>query len=847
MVAIAKQMTIKQLAGLSGTPVDDLLELCKKELNWDSVTAESVIDMLDKERKEHLLNLLKGARVKGSETIGPKTITIKRGETNVLKTGNRKSVQVTVVKKLQLTQKQAVEETPPPVEEPIPVVTAQAEQIESESEQTELSQAPQTVEEPTSDTPIAIESEEPTKEPTDEETASKAKRKSDVGKKRDRDDFEEEAPKRKDRKVRHYVEEDEEVTSVLLDARLHLPVGAGLRPAAPARGASKKRLPKSEKTLAAALKQNFEMPTAPVKREVSIPETITVAELAQKMSVKGVEVVKALMKMGAMVTINQVIDQDTAVLVVEEMGHVAKPLKETQLEDDLMQEVEHDAIKVMRPPVVTIMGHVDHGKTTLLDYIRRTKLASQEAGGITQHIGAYRVDTPKGIIAFLDTPGHEAFTAMRARGAKVTDIVVLVVAADDGVMPQTKEAIQHARAAGVPLVVAVNKIDKPDADADRVKHELVSCGVVPEEWGGDCMFIPISAKVGTGVDDLLDAILLQAEVLELKSFVDTPARGIVIESRLDKGRGPVASILIQSGTLQQGDIILTGTEFGRVRAMLDEKGHPTNQAGPSTPVEVLGLSGTPRAGDDVLVVKDEKKAREVALFRQGKFREVKLASQRAAKLENVFESLKEGLAGSLNIVLKTDVQGSLEALSESLQKLSTSEVQVKIIASGIGGITESDVNLAIASNAIIIGFNVRADASARRLVESEGVDLHYYSIIYEAIDEVKKALSGMLSPEMKEKIIGIAEVRDVFKSPKFGAIAGCMVIEGIVKRHMPIRVLRDNVVIYEGELESLRRFKEDATEVRHGFECGIGVKNYNDVRAGDQIEVFEITKVARQL
>ncbi len=607
------------------------------------------------------------------------------------------------------------------------------------------------------------------------------------------------------------------------------------------------RRPAKSNKHATALKQVFEKPTIPITHEVHIPETITVAELASRMTVKAADLIRALMKMGAMVTINQVIDQDTAALVVEEMGHKAKLLKENQIEEDLASTMNTGAEISTRPPVVTIMGHVDHGKTSLLDYIRRTRVTSTEAGGITQHIGAYHVDTAHGTITFLDTPGHEAFTAMRARGAQCTDIVVLVVAADDGVMPQTLEAVAHAKAAGVPIVVAVNKIDKADADPERVKTELSTHAVIAEEWGGDTMFVNISAKTGEGIDSLLDAILLQAEVLELKAPVEGPAKGMLIESRLDKGRGPVATILVQSGTLHKGDIILTGTEFGRVRAMLNEVGELITSAGPSMPVEVLGLSGTARAGDDVVVVADERKAREVALFRQGKFRDVKLAKQQAAKLEDVFNRLSEGQLNVLNIVLKADVQGSAEALSEALTRLSTDEVQVKIIASAVGGITESDVNLAIASKAIMVGFNVRADASAKRLVESEGIDLHYYSIIYDVIDEVKKALQGMLSPEMREQIIGLASVRDVFRSPKFGAVAGCMVVDGVIKRHKRIRVLRDNVVIFEGELESLRRFKDDVNEVRNGMECGIAVKNYNDVRPGDQIEVYETVAVAKTL
>ena len=596
-----------------------------------------------------------------------------------------------------------------------------------------------------------------------------------------------------------------------------------------------------------SLQQGFQKPAQAVNRDVVIGETITVGELANKMAVKGSQVIKAMMKLGAMATINQVIDQETAQLVAEEMGHKVILRRENELEEAVMSDRDTGAAAEPRAPVVTIMGHVDHGKTSLLDYIRSTKVASGEAGGITQHIGAYHVETENGMITFLDTPGHAAFTSMRARGAQATDIVVLVVAADDGVMPQTIEAIQHAKAAQVPVVVAVNKIDKPEADPDRVKNELSQYGILPEEWGGESQFVHVSAKAGTGIDELLDAILLQAEVLELKAVRKGMASGAVIESFLDKGRGPVATVLVREGTLHKGDIVLCGFEYGRVRAMRNELGQEVLEAGPSIPVEILGLSGVPAAGDEVTVVRDEKKAREVALYRQGKFREVKLARQQKSKLENMFANMTEGEVHEVNIVLKADVQGSVEAISDSLLKLSTDEVKVKIIGSGVGGITETDATLAAASNAILVGFNVRADASARKVIESESLDLRYYSVIYNLIDEVKAAMSGMLSPELKQQIIGLAEVRDVFKSPKFGAIAGCMVTEGNIKRHNPIRVLRDNVVIYEGELESLRRFKDDVNEVRNGMECGIGVKNYNDVRVGDMIEVFEIIEIQRTI
>lgn len=596
----------------------------------------------------------------------------------------------------------------------------------------------------------------------------------------------------------------------------------------------------------ASNQHGFEKPTAPVVRQIDIPESITVSDLAQRMSVKGSQVIKLMMGLGAMATINQTIDQDTAAVVVEEMGHIPKLLKENALEEEIIQ-AAREGEQVGRAPVVTIMGHVDHGKTSLLDTIRRAKVAAGEAGGITQHIGAYKVKTANGEITFLDTPGHEAFTAMRARGARVTDVVIIVVAADDGVMPQTEEAVTHARAAGAPVIIAVNKIDKEDADPERVKQELARLEVIPEDWGGDTQFINLSALTGQGIDELLDSIVLQAEILELKAVAGGAASGVVIESRLDKGRGPVASILVRSGRLNRGDVILTGHEFGRVRAMIDDNGNEINGAGPSTPVEVLGLSGTPSAGDEVIVAPDEKKAREIALFRQGKYRETRMAQQRAAKLENVMDQMQEGETITLNLLIKADVQGSAEALTAALTRLSNDEVKVNVISSGVGGITESDINLAMAAGGMVVGFNVRADASARKLVAAEGVDLRYYSIIYDVIDDIKAALNGLLSPEIREQIIGVAEVRKLYRAPKFGNIAGCMVTSGYVKRNNSIRVLRDNVVIYEGELESLRRFTDDVNEVKSGMDCGIGVKNYNDVRIGDQIEVFERVSVERRI
>ncbi|MCX4146423.1 translation initiation factor IF-2 [Paraburkholderia madseniana] len=591
----------------------------------------------------------------------------------------------------------------------------------------------------------------------------------------------------------------------------------------------------------------FQAPTEPIVREVHVPETITVADLAHKMAVKASEVIKSMMKLGQMVTINQMLDQETAMIIVEELGHHAVAAKLDDPEAMLVEGEITDAEALPRPPVVTVMGHVDHGKTSLLDYIRRAKVAAGEAGGITQHIGAYHVETPRGVITFLDTPGHEAFTAMRARGAKATDIVILVVAADDGVMPQTKEAIAHAKAGGVPLVVAINKIDKPDANPERVKQELVAEGVVPEEYGGDSPFVSVSAKTGAGIDDLLENVLLQAEVLELKAPVEAPAKGLVIEAKLDKGKGPVATILVQSGTLNRGDVVLAGSAYGRVRAMLDETGKPTKSAGPSIPVEIQGLSEVPQAGEEVIVMPDDRKAREVALFRQGKFRDVKLAKQQAAKLENMLEQMGEGEVAYMPLIVKADVQGSQEALVQSLLKLSTDEVRVQIVHGAVGGISESDVNLATASKAVIIGFNTRADAQARKLAESNGVDIRYYNIIYDAVDEVKAAMSGMLAPEKREVVTGTVEVRQVFKVPKIGAVAGCMVTDGFVKRSSSVRVLRNNVVIFTGELDSLKRFKDDVKEVRQGFECGMSIKNFNDIVEGDQFEVFEVTEVARTL
>lgn len=842
------EVTVKELAQVTGTPVERLLQQMQ-EAGLPHTGAEQTVS---DEEKQRLLAHLKNAHGEGGNE--PKKITLKRKTVSTLKVAGSKTVNVEVRKKRTYVKRDEVdleaerqreleelraaeearqaaaearrkaeEEEARKAEEAARAAAEQAAQAaQAEARAEEQATAAEPAAAPAAAAPVAAE-EAPAPAPA----PGAAPRKKEEQRRRDRVEEDERSRKRaggpsKGRIAPRSADDDE---------------GLARR-----RGGGGK--------LKAQKKRNqhgFEKPTGPIVREVVIGETITVAELAQKMSVKAAEVIKYMFKNGTMVTINQVLDQDTASIIAEDMGHQVKQVKESDLEDRLAEAMQYEGEEVTRAPVVTVMGHVDHGKTSLLDYIRRTRVASGEAGGITQHIGAYHVETDRGMVTFLDTPGHAAFTAMRARGAKSTDIVILVVAADDGVMPQTEEAVQHAKAAGVPLVVAVNKIDKEQADPDRIKNDLAALDVIPEEWGGDTMFVHVSAKVGTGIDELLEAVLLQAEVLELKAQPDAPARGVVIESRLDKGRGPIATVLVQNGTLRQGDVVLAGVNHGKVRAMLDENGNNVREAGPSIPVAILGLDGTPDAGDEMTVVADEKKAREVALFRQGKFREIKLARQQSAKLENMFENMGQGEKKTLNLVIKTDVRGTLEALQGSLSELGNDEVQVKIISGGVGGITETDANLALASNAVIFGFNVRADASARKVIESEGLDLRYYSVIYEIIEDVKKALSGMLGSDVREQILGVAEVRDVFRSPKFGAVAGCMVIEGTVYRNRPIRVLREDVVIYEGELESLRRFKDDVAEVRNGMECGIGVKNYNDVRIGDRIEVFERVQVARTL
>ena len=832
------EVTVKELAQVVGTPVERLLQQMREAGLSHTAAEQAVSD----DEKQTLLTFLKSSH--GDSGSEPKKITLKRKTVSTLKVAGSKTVNVEVRKKRTYVKREPADleaERQRELEELRAAEEARQKATEAEAARQAEEAAKKAQEESAKAAEQAVATEEvkpaaapaepvapaepiaPVVEPAP--APAEQHKKKEENRRKAREDEEERGRKRagghgkdKGRHTPRINDEDE--------ASRRRGGGGKLK-------ANKKRN-----------QHGFEKPTGPLVREVVIGETITVAELAQKMSVKAAEVIKYMFKNGNMVTINQVLDQDTATILAEDMGHKVKQVNESALEDSLVESMTHEGEEMSRAPVVTVMGHVDHGKTSLLDYIRRAKVASGEAGGITQHIGAYHVETDRGMVTFLDTPGHAAFTAMRARGAKATDIVILVVAADDGVMPQTEEAVAHAKAAGVPLVVAVNKIDKEDADPDRIKNALAALDVIPEEWGGDTMFMHVSAKVGTGVEELLEAVLLQAEVLELKAQPSAPGRGVVVESRLDKGRGPVATVLVQNGTLRQGDIVLAGVNYGRVRAMLDENGKPIKGAGPSIPVEILGLDGTPDAGDELTVVPDEKKAREIALFRQGKFREIKLARQQSAKLENMFENMGQDEKKTLNVVLKADVRGSLEA---SLTELGNDEVQVKIVSGGVGGITETDANLALASNAVVFGFNVRADAAARKIIENEGLDLRYYSVIYEIIDDVKKALGGMLGSDVREQILGVAEVRDVFRSPKFGAIAGCMVIEGTVFRNRPIRVLREDVVIYEGELESLRRFKDDIAEVRNGMECGIGVKNYNDVRSGDRIEVFERVQVQRSL
>ncbi|UQB78282.1 translation initiation factor IF-2 [Pseudomonas sp. s4] len=844
------QVTVKELAQEVEAPVERLLQQMR-EAGLPHTDAGQVVT--DNEKQTLLTHLKSSHKSKAEE---PRKITLQRKTTSTLRVAGSKSISVEVRKKKVFVQRSPEEiqaEQKRELEERRAAENAAREKVEAEVRQRNEEQARRQAAETAAAAPAPAAKPEAAPAatpapvvadaPASEDAAARAaERKKDEarrneGRTRDEDrrggERRGEAPRVS---IKVKVKEKEKAPTPRAAPRTTDEESDGVRRGRGGKSKLKKRN-----------QHGFQNPTGPVIRDVTIGETITVSELAQQMSVKAAEVVKFMFKLGTPVTINQVLDQETAQLVAEELGHKVTLVSDTALEDSLAESLKFEGEVESRAPVVTVMGHVDHGKTSLLDYIRRAKVAAGEAGGITQHIGAYHVETDRGMVTFLDTPGHAAFTAMRARGAKATDIVILVVAADDGVMPQTREAVQHAKAAGVPLVVAVNKIDKPGADIDRIRNELAVEGVTSEDWGGDTPFVKVSAKMGTGVDELLEAVLLQAEILELTATPTAPGRGVVVESRLDKGRGPVATILVQDGTLRQGDMVLCGSNYGRVRAMLDENGKPVKEAGPSIPVEILGLDGTPEAGDELSVVADEKKAREVALFRQGKYREVKLARAHAGKLENIFETMGQEEKKTLNIVLKTDVRGSLEALQGSLSGLGNDEVQVRVIGGGVGGITESDANLALASNAVLFGFNVRADAGARKIVEQEGLDMRYYNVIYDIIEDVKKALTGMLGSDVRENILGVAEVRDVFRSPKFGAIAGCMVIEGTVYRNRPIRVLREDVVIFEGELESLRRFKDDASEVRNGMECGIGVKSYNDVKVGDKIEVFEKVQVARTL
>jgi len=841
------EVTVTQFAEVLKVPVDRLLV----QLDQAGIRVAGPDDRISEEAKLELLTHLRRSHGQGGEASGaPRKITLKRKTQSELKLagvqGRSRTVNVEVRRKATYIKRDVLEEQARQQQEEIDGKKREAdESVRAEQERAEASRLEH--ERLEAENRRRIEEEQARKRAQED-----ARRLADENARL-------EAEREQDRKAQPEAPPKVEPPKVERPERGAPAAGQPTRygrdklhVAGDVSSRLKKRrrsLPARSRHSAAAgqeARHGFEMPTAPVVREVQIGETITVAELAQKMAVKATEVIKVMMNMGVMVTINQPIDQDTAILVVEEMGHTAKAQKSDELDADLQGVETSQEDWQPRAPVVTVMGHVDHGKTSLLDYIRRAKVAVGEAGGITQHIGAYHVETEKGVITFLDTPGHAAFTAMRSRGAKATDVVVLVVAADDGVMPQTIEAIQHARAADVPIVVAVNKIDKSDADPDRVRNELAKHEVIPEDWGGQTIFVNVSARAGTGIDLLLDAILLQAEVLELKAPRTGLASGVVIESAIEKGRGAVATVLVRKGTLRTGDPIIAGQEFGRVRAMLDETGKQVDEAGPSMPVVVLGLSGAPNAGDDVLAVESERKAREVALYRQGKFRDVKLA-RLATRAEDVFSQMGEAKAGQISLVIKADVQGSAEALRDALTSLSMGEVQVKVIASGVGGITASDVQLAAASQAQIIGFNVRADGAAREALKETGLEVRYYSIIYEAIDDLKLMMSGMLAPEIKEQIVGIAEVREVFRSSKFGVVAGCLVTEGVVKRNNPIRVLRDNVVIFEGALESLKRFKDDVSEVRAGTECGIGVKNYQDVRVGDQIECFSRVEVARSI
>ena len=834
------QVTVKQLADEVKTPVERLLQQMR-EAGLPHTAAEQ--NVTDSEKQALLTHLKSSHKAKVEE---PRKITLQRKTTSTLRVAGSKSISVEVRKKKVFVQQSPEEieaERKRELDERRAVENAARQKADEESKrraEEEARRQPAAAPTPAPAAPAPVQAA-PVAAPAPAAPAPAADtRKRDEQRRPDK-------PRADDNNRRGSGDGERKNAPHRASVKEKAPTPRVAPRTSDEESDSFRRGGRGKSKLKKRNAHGFQSPTGPVVRDVQIGETITVGDLAAQMSVKAAEVIKFMFKLGTPATINQVLDQETAQLVAEELGHKVTLVSDNALEDSLAESLKFEGESFSRAPVVTVMGHVDHGKTSLLDYIRRAKVAAGEAGGITQHIGAYHVETERGMVTFLDTPGHAAFTAMRARGAKATDIVILVVAADDGVMPQTIEAVQHAKAAGVPLVVAVNKIDKPGADLDRIRSELSVHGVTSEEWGGDTPFVSVSAKMGTGVDELLEAVLLQAEVLELKATPSAPGRGVVVESRLDKGRGPVATVLVQDGTLRQGDMVLVGSNYGRIRAMLDENGKAIKEAGPSIPVEILGLDGTPDAGDEMSVMTDEKKAREVALFRQGKFREVKLARAHAGKLENIFENMGQEEKKTLNIVLKSDVRGSLEALQGALSGLGNDEVQVRVVGGGVGGITESDANLALASNAVLFGFNVRADAGARKIVEQEGLDMRYYNVIYDIIEVVKKALTGMLGSDVRENILGIAEVRDVFRSPKFGAIAGCMVLEGVVHRNRPIRVLRDDIVIFEGELESLRRFKDDAAEVRAGMECGIGVKSYNDVKVGDKIEVFEKVQVARSL
>ena len=829
-------VTVEQFAEVLKVPVDKLLA----QLEEAGIRVDGPKGRISEDAKHELLTHLRKSHGKAEDGGAPRKITLRRKAQSEIKVaapmGKARTVSVEVRRQRTYIKRDVLEEQARVAQEELDRQreTEDAERLAAEA------RLKQDVEQREQQRREREESERRSAEENSRRAAEEQTRREAEQKAREQAEKERRQREEKSRKT----VEDEKGPRF---GRQELHIAGGLS-ARHKKGRTRSESRRRAVSTAGDRKHGFELPTQPVQHEVSIGETITVAELAQRMAVKANEVIKTMLNMGVIATINQPIDQDTAVLVIEEMGHIAKVLKADQVEEELQAGMQTSDEMLPRPPVVTIMGHVDHGKTSLLDYIRRTKVAAGEAGGITQHIGAYHVETPRGVITFLDTPGHAAFTAMRARGAQVTDIVVLVVAADDGVMPQTKEAIQHAKAAGVPIVVAVNKIDKHGADQEKVRKELAQESVIAEEWGGENIFVPVSAKTGDGIDKLLESILLQAEVLELKAVRDAPAVGVVLEASVERGRGAVATVLVKRGTLKVGDSVVAGEQFGRVRALADELGRETDSAGPSIPVQMLGLSSPPNAGDELLVVDNERKAREVALYRQGKFRDVRLAKQAGQKVEDVFSQMgEEGKAGTVNLLLKADVQGSAEALREALNKLSTDEVAVKVISSGVGGLTESDVMLAAASRAQIVAFNVRADAAARAALRDQNVQVRYYSIIYEAIDDIRTALTGMLAPEVKEQIVGLAEVRDVFRSSKFGTVAGCLVVDGYVRRNNPIRVLRDNVVIFQGELESLKRFKDDASEVRAGTECGIGVKGYNDVKVGDQIECFERVEVARQL